>query len=569
MSRNIIMTIVALLITGLMIVPSMANSPEWEAGEKGPSGQAGKSNIGHLYLYEKAPISESEEDRAKPWLIVEDGMWGKMKYNLLGPTFDFVFNGHGLEVDAAYTLIYYPDPWPGTGLICLGSGIVTECVDDDCVGDGGNIHIAGSVDTGNLPIESDENDGAKIFLVPFDDVDCDGHEMRGWTGDDANLYEGALITFTDTDGVTDMANSPKWEAGEKGPSGQAGKSNIAHLYLYEKTSAVTDTDGNWAIVEDGMWGKMKYNLSGPTFNFVFNGHGLPEAEEYSLIYYPDPWPGKGLKILGSGIVTECVDDECVGDGGNIHIAGSVDTGDLPTPIEDVDANYPDGAKIFLVPTAHINSELLEMSNWAEELNLYEGALITFDDTGEDANALPGFDKTYYLVEKLAALQASDPSWEDKTVDDLEDLLNSLGFTPQAHYSQWGYLEGLSPNEYFNHSEYINAKAKAMYNSSKYSSVKEAKAAFKEAWKGDAYLHCLAYGAVEGINPSNSFDESEYLAKKLASIQANDPEWSGKTVDDLRNLLALLGMTALDHYLTYGQYEGLRASPVPANERVEE
>jgi len=110
-----------------------------------------------------------------------------------------------------YTLIYYPDPWPGTGLICLGSGIVNE---------EGNIHIAGSLDTGvDLPIPGDLNadtgtttledgsTGAKIFLVPTSDVDCFNQEMVGWTGpwsgnivgENIYLFEDELIYFDDVD----------------------------------------------------------------------------------------------------------------------------------------------------------------------------------------------------------------------------------------------------------------------------------------------------------------------------------------------------------------------------------
>jgi len=74
--------------------------------------QAGKSNASHLYLGEKDPTM---------WERVEGGAWGKMTYNLAGPMFEFVFNGKGLEAGYNFTLIYYPDPWPGAGLICLGS----------------------------------------------------------------------------------------------------------------------------------------------------------------------------------------------------------------------------------------------------------------------------------------------------------------------------------------------------------------------------------------------------------------------------------------------------------------
>ena len=171
MRKYLILVLIVLLI-GALTVGVLAG--------KGKTGQAGKSNIAHLYLHEKNPDT---------WLIVEDGAWGKMKYNLSGPEFDFVFNGHGLEIGLEYTLIYYPDPWPGEGLICLGSGTVNE---------EGNIHIAESVDIGDLPIDADENDGAKIWLVLSADVDCDNNIMIGWNQAEY-LFEYDLITFDDTD----------------------------------------------------------------------------------------------------------------------------------------------------------------------------------------------------------------------------------------------------------------------------------------------------------------------------------------------------------------------------------
>jgi len=170
MKKYLILVLVVLLI-GALTVGVLA---------VGKTGQAGKSNIAHLYLHEKDPDT---------WEIVPDGAWGKMKYNLSGSTFDFVFNGHDLEIGLEYTLIYYPDPWPGTGLICLGSGTVNE---------EGDIHIAESVDTGDLPIATDENLGAKIWLVLSDDVDCENAEMIGWTPIEY-LFEYDVITFDDTD----------------------------------------------------------------------------------------------------------------------------------------------------------------------------------------------------------------------------------------------------------------------------------------------------------------------------------------------------------------------------------
>ena len=175
MNKKLFVIVSALLIMGLLASPALA---------KGKTGPAGKSNVGHLYLFEKVPGA---------WTIVEDGAWGKMKYNLSGSKFEFVFNGHYLEPGYDYTLIYYPDPWPGTGLICLGSGMANEY---------GDVHIKGCVETGNLPADFDVNEGAKIWLVLSCDVNCGGEDeearMVGWSPT-FYLFEYDLITFDDTD----------------------------------------------------------------------------------------------------------------------------------------------------------------------------------------------------------------------------------------------------------------------------------------------------------------------------------------------------------------------------------
>ena len=158
MKKYIILVLIALLMGALFV--GVVAAP------------AGKSNVGLLYLYEKDPVT---------WEIIEDGAWGKMKYNLSGSTFDFVFNGHGLDAGVDYTLIvYYGDEWPGAG-ICLGSGIVDA---------EGNIHIADSVDIGDLT-------DAKIWLVLSDDTDnC---FMAVWNPAEYLFEEEELLTFDDTD----------------------------------------------------------------------------------------------------------------------------------------------------------------------------------------------------------------------------------------------------------------------------------------------------------------------------------------------------------------------------------
>ena len=167
-----------LVITLAVILVSALAAGALAAGKTGP---AGKSNTAHLYLYEKDAVT---------WDIVADGAWGKMKYNLSGPTFDFVFNGHGLEAGVDYTLIYYADPWPGDN---PGASIASGTTNSF-----GDIHLMGSKELNmDLPTPPDTNLlGAKIWLVLSSDYD--GSKMVGWTPAEY-LFEYNLITFDDTD----------------------------------------------------------------------------------------------------------------------------------------------------------------------------------------------------------------------------------------------------------------------------------------------------------------------------------------------------------------------------------
>jgi hypothetical protein len=126
------------------------------------NGFNGNGKAKHLYLVEKDVN----------WDIVNDGAWGKMNFK----EDMFVFNAHGLTPGLEYSLVYYPDPWPGTGLIELGK----STVDAD-----GNIHIKASFDFMGIPIKGDENvPAAKIWLVLTDDInfgsDSTPNSMTGW-----------------------------------------------------------------------------------------------------------------------------------------------------------------------------------------------------------------------------------------------------------------------------------------------------------------------------------------------------------------------------------------------------
>lgn len=143
-----------------------------------------------------------------------------------------------------------------------------------------------------------------------------------------------------------------------------GASAVDHLYLYEKDPT------NWEIVPDGSWGKMTFD----TDTFVFNGHNLMKGADYALIYYSDPWPGEGSLLLGTGTANN---------GGNVNIKGDFDFSMIPS---HADANYDDGAKIWLVLADDIASigfhpfplgdlEMYQMVGWNPAEYLFEYDLI--------------------------------------------------------------------------------------------------------------------------------------------------------------------------------------------------
>ena len=177
------MRTLALIALAVMIVVPAAYADHPSRNIAAGNGQSGQSNTAHLYLFEKDPTT---------WEIVDKGAWGKMRYRMSGDLFDFVFNGHKLEAGWDYTLVYYPDPWPGEGLICLGTAMADE---------EGNVHIEGMVETGDLPADYDDNYpmGAKLWLVLSSDVDCTMQYMVGWNPTEY-LFEYDLITFDADEG---------------------------------------------------------------------------------------------------------------------------------------------------------------------------------------------------------------------------------------------------------------------------------------------------------------------------------------------------------------------------------
>jgi len=186
-------------------------------------------------------------------------------------------------------------------------------------------------------------------------------------------------------------------------------------------------------------------------------------------------------------------------------------------------------------------------------------------------AIQGFNKEFYLNAKLAQLQSNSETaadWAGKDAAFLEARFSAVGLTAEEHYEQFGYKEDLAPNAFFNPAEYIRAKAVDLFNdpSSSYLSVDAAAAAFQAAWTGNVYDHYLQFGEAEGVNPSNAFDVSGYYEAKLAQLQAaGNTEIT--TTAQVKAAFDAAGLTALEHFVAFGQNEGITAPAVPAGEQV--
>lgn len=176
-----------------------------------------------------------------------------------------------------------------------------------------------------------------------------------------------------------------------------------------------------------------------------------------------------------------------------------------------------------------------------------------------------FNEQDYLASKLGKLKAADAeaygSW---TTEQVKEAIEAAGMTPFDHFQAFNKAEGTSPNQYFNAFEYIEAKVKQL-NADKvgdrdtwtHDEVKEALDGVGGAW-----AHYQAFGAQEGLNPSNSFSAAGYYESKAKALGG---DWTAETVAEF---FKENGINPLDHYLAVGKdEEGVEAVVVPADQRV--
>ncbi len=191
----------------------------------------GEAKAGRLFLFQKCDqtLANQTTDTGVvydatgcpnplqgPWpIFFGNNRYGKMDYTLWGPKFKFSFQGKRLLPKKNYTLIYYPDGWPGEGLICLGTGKSNKA---------GNINIKGNSDIGTSlpapvlnitgkpnvpdanfnPVGASGAVGAKIWLVQTEDVDCGNgtSKMLAWNPT-AYLFEYNLIVYERLEGASE------------------------------------------------------------------------------------------------------------------------------------------------------------------------------------------------------------------------------------------------------------------------------------------------------------------------------------------------------------------------------
>ncbi|MBN1645909.1 hypothetical protein JW868_02610, partial [Candidatus Woesearchaeota archaeon] len=95
------------------------------------SGSYESSDTWIYTMFEKDPAT---------WMVVEGGASGTLTYK---SDDSFTFEAAGMTAGVEYALMYYPNPWPATGCMVLGTVTADEF---------GNVAMIGSFDFDSIPI---------------------------------------------------------------------------------------------------------------------------------------------------------------------------------------------------------------------------------------------------------------------------------------------------------------------------------------------------------------------------------------------------------------------------------
>ena len=147
---------------------------------------------------------------------------------------------------------------------------------------------------------------------------------------------------------------------------------------------------------------------------------------------------------------------------------------------------------------------------------------------------------------------------------LSKAFTDAGYNPNSvdslylHFVQHGNAENVSPNSYFNADEYLANKAADYFKTSSPSAsqIQAMRVALAEAGM-TPWDHYDRHGWEEGINPSKAMDTNQYMADKLAQMQATDPSY---TMEQLVTAFKQSGYDPIAHYYAAGKAEGLVIQP---------
>ncbi|WP_296989377.1 hypothetical protein [uncultured Desulfovibrio sp.] len=176
-----------------------------------------------------------------------------------------------------------------------------------------------------------------------------------------------------------------------------------------------------------------------------------------------------------------------------------------------------------------------------------------------------FDESYYLNAKLEQLHAkgeTDASGKPYTMESLVKAISDAGLTPYSHYTQYGCREGLDPSSVFDQSYYLASKLAQLHSTGEMDAngnayTMESLTATLAAQGMSPLQHYLQFGRDEGLNPNAWFNESEYLNAKLAQLHSTgetDANGDPYTLASLRQAISDAGMTPLEHYEQFGHAE---------------
>lgn len=170
--------------------------------------------------------------------------------------------------------------------------------------------------------------------------------------------------------------------------------------------------------------------------------------------------------------------------------------------------------------------------------------------------VPGwFDEDVYIAGKLAegnTIRYEGVVWNEIMV---EQALDQAGGAYQ-NWLQAGNHENVSPSKYFDVATYLTNKA-AQLNAAGYNGKSDytAQAVLDDFNKIglSVWDHYTLYGQVEGINPSNAFDNDAFFEAKMQVLNSwNDGQgWEGKTdwtVPEVKAWFAANGINPIMNYL---------------------